>query len=88
MVTEPQLRTTQAAISMTDGAPIAWLKLAADPRVGKTTTLRCVAGLEQPDRGTIRVGEEIFFDAARGITVPMNLRRLAWCSSPMRSGRI
>src|ERR1700757_3877451 len=43
---------------------------------GKTTTLRCVAGLEQPDRGSIRVGEEIFFDAAHGITVPMNLRRI------------
>jgi iron(III) transport system ATP-binding protein len=43
---------------------------------GKTTTLRCVAGLERPDQGLIRVGDQIFFDAARGVTVPMNLRRI------------
>ena len=41
---------------------------------GKTTTLRCVAGLEQPDEGVIRVGNECFFDAARGINVPLNRR--------------
>jgi iron(III) transport system ATP-binding protein len=41
---------------------------------GKTTTLRCVAGLEQPDSGTIRVGPDTFFDAARGINVPLNRR--------------
>src|SRR5882757_6907183 len=43
---------------------------------GKTTTLRCVAGLERPDHGLIRVGEQIFFDAVRGVSVPMNLRRI------------
>lgn len=26
---------------------------------GKTTTLRCIAGLERPDRGTIRLGETV-----------------------------
>jgi iron(III) transport system ATP-binding protein len=43
---------------------------------GKTTTLRCVAGLERPDRGLIRVADQIFFDAERGVAVPMNLRRI------------
>ncbi|MBN9241260.1 MAG: ABC transporter ATP-binding protein [Mesorhizobium sp.] len=41
---------------------------------GKTTTLRCIAGLEQPDTGRIEVGEEVLFDAARGLSVPLNLR--------------
>ncbi|MFF7656657.1 ABC transporter ATP-binding protein [Streptomyces sp. NPDC007983] len=29
---------------------------------GKSTTLSCVAGLDNPDSGTIRVGDEVFFD--------------------------
>ncbi|HEX2724251.1 MAG TPA: ABC transporter ATP-binding protein [Beijerinckiaceae bacterium] len=38
---------------------------------GKTTTLRCVAGLEQPDRGLITLGQTPIYDAASGRTVPM-----------------
>jgi molybdate transport system ATP-binding protein len=34
---------------------------------GKTTILRCLAGLEQPNDGFIRWGEETWFDAERGI---------------------
>ena len=38
---------------------------------GKTTTLRCVAGLEQPDRGSIVLADEVLFDGATGVHVPM-----------------
>jgi iron(III) transport system ATP-binding protein len=41
---------------------------------GKTTTLRCIAGLEQPDTGRIEVGKDVFHDAARGISIPLNHR--------------
>jgi len=34
---------------------------------GKTTVLRCLAGLECPEEGEITFGEEIWFDSARGI---------------------
>jgi iron(III) transport system ATP-binding protein len=34
---------------------------------GKTTTLRCIAGLERPDRGEIRIGGEIVASAERGL---------------------
>ena len=34
---------------------------------GKTTTLRCLAGLDQPDTGTIRCDGVAWFDAARRI---------------------
>lgn len=43
---------------------------------GKTTTLRMVAGLEQNSGGRISIGNEIVSDAARGIFVPSEHRRL------------
>src|SRR5690348_17015184 len=41
---------------------------------GKTTTLRCLAGLEQPDSGLIQFGDRCVFDGARGISVPVHRR--------------
>src|SRR5436305_78649 len=43
---------------------------------GKTTLLRAVAGLESPHAGSIRIGETIFFDAAKGIDLPAEKRGL------------
>jgi iron(III) transport system ATP-binding protein len=37
---------------------------------GKSTTLRCVAGLEEPDSGSIAIGGEVVTDANRGVHVP------------------
>ncbi|MSQ77737.1 MAG: ABC transporter ATP-binding protein [Nitrospiraceae bacterium] len=47
---------------------------------GKTTVLRCLAGLERPDRGVIRCGQEPWFDAAAGIHMPPQQRRLGCLS--------
>ena len=44
---------------------------------GKTTVLRCVAGLETPERGHIAIAGKVVFDAARGINVPPEQRDLA-----------
>jgi iron(III) transport system permease protein len=41
---------------------------------GKTTTLRCVVGLEVPDTGRVRIGEDVVFDARRGVFVPPERR--------------
>jgi molybdate transport system ATP-binding protein len=41
---------------------------------GKTTILRCLAGLERPERGHIRFGEETWFDSARDIFLPSQRR--------------
>jgi iron(III) transport system ATP-binding protein len=43
---------------------------------GKTTLLRAVAGLETPHAGSIRIGETVFFDAARRIDLPAEKRGL------------
>jgi iron(III) transport system ATP-binding protein len=41
---------------------------------GKTTTLNCLAGLETPNQGTIRVGDTVFFDSSRSIDLPPERR--------------
>jgi iron(III) transport system ATP-binding protein len=43
---------------------------------GKTTTMRSVVGLETPDAGLIRVGDQVVFDVARQINVPPNRRQM------------
>jgi iron(III) transport system ATP-binding protein len=43
---------------------------------GKTTTLRCIAGLENPDSGSIRFGEDTVFDSQRRINRPPNKRSI------------
>jgi molybdate transport system ATP-binding protein len=45
---------------------------------GKTTVLRCLAGLDRPNRGFIRFGSETWFDAGRRIHVPPQRRRIAF----------
>jgi len=37
---------------------------------GKTTTLRCLAGLEQPSAGTITIGGQVVFSSAQQVMVP------------------
>jgi ABC-type sulfate/molybdate transport systems ATPase subunit len=43
---------------------------------GKTLALRCLAGLERPDRGRIRIGGHVLFDSAAGVDVPVRRRRV------------
>jgi molybdate transport system ATP-binding protein len=41
---------------------------------GKTTVLRCLAGLERPDSGTVRFANEVWSDAATGQFLPPRQR--------------
>src|SRR6478735_2365200 len=43
---------------------------------GKTTTLRCIAGLEQPDGGVIRIDGKVVASPATGEWVPGNRRAI------------
>ena len=45
---------------------------------GKTTVLRCLAGLEQPDEGTIRFDGELWSDATEPVFVPARGRRVGF----------
>jgi molybdate transport system ATP-binding protein len=45
---------------------------------GKTTILRCLAGLERPEEGSIRFGDEIWFEAQKRIFTPPQKRGLGF----------
>jgi molybdate transport system ATP-binding protein len=45
---------------------------------GKTTTIHMIAGLLRPDRGHIRIGDTVLFDAAQGIDVPAEQRGIGY----------
>jgi molybdate transport system ATP-binding protein len=47
---------------------------------GKTTVLRCLAGLERPDRGVIRCGPDAWFDAGRRLCLPPQRRDVGYLS--------
>src|SRR3989442_5187266 len=44
---------------------------------GKTTTLRAIAGLEQPSAGEIRIGGQVVYSAAQRVNVPTEKRGIS-----------
>jgi len=45
---------------------------------GKTSLLLCVLGVRPARRGTIRLGDDVLYDAAAGVDVPVAERRLGY----------
>ena len=45
---------------------------------GKSMTLKCIAGLERPDRGQIVLNERILFDSEKGINLPPQARSVGY----------
>ncbi|MGB9939766.1 ABC transporter ATP-binding protein [Methanosarcina sp.] len=45
---------------------------------GKTTSLRCIAGLENPDAGTIKVNNTVYFDSRKKINLPAQKRKIGY----------
>ena len=45
---------------------------------GKTTVLRCLAGLERPDEGSIRFGDQVWSDAGQSIFLPPRERNIGF----------
>ena len=47
---------------------------------GKTTVLRLIAGLDTPDAGSIRCGDEVWYDGAGRTNLPPQNRRVGYLS--------
>lgn len=45
---------------------------------GKSLTLKCIAGIETPDRGRIIINDETVFDSERRINIPPQKRRVGF----------
>ncbi|HEY2108713.1 MAG TPA: sulfate/molybdate ABC transporter ATP-binding protein [Candidatus Acidoferrales bacterium] len=43
---------------------------------GKTMLLRCIAGLERPNRGRIKLNDRVFFDSESHLNIPARQRRV------------
>lgn len=54
------------------------LVLVGPSGAGKTTIVRLIAGLENPDEGRIACGDEIWADSDKGINQPTRKRRLGY----------
>lgn len=45
---------------------------------GKSMTLRCIAGLQKPDRGRISLGGQVFYDSQKKISLPPQQRKVGF----------
>jgi molybdate transport system ATP-binding protein len=68
----------QFALDVTFSAPPGITILFGASGSGKTTVLRAVAGLTRPDTGHIWIGDRALFDAATGVNVPVQQRRVGY----------
>jgi molybdate transport system ATP-binding protein len=45
---------------------------------GKSMTLRCIAGIEEPDKGRIILNDRVLFDSEKGINIPIRQRKIGY----------
>ena len=45
---------------------------------GKTTALRCIAGLETPDAGTIKINDTLYFDSKKKVNISPQKRKFGY----------
>jgi len=74
-----QLRHGAFRLDMDVSIPDHGITVAFGPSgAGKTTFLRCIAGLEPTARGVVRLGDEVWQDSGTGRFVPPHLRRVGY----------
>lgn len=45
---------------------------------GKSLTLKCIAGIEKPDKGVIKLNGSVLYDSAKGINLPARKRKIGY----------
>jgi molybdate transport system ATP-binding protein len=78
---EKRLQGAQGGFVLQVGMEIAegeFVALFGPSGVGKTTLLRCLAGLESPDYGMLRVGNDTWLDTDAGIVHPPQQRQVGF----------
>ncbi|KMP10477.1 hypothetical protein UZ36_07460 [Candidatus Nitromaritima sp. SCGC AAA799-C22] len=75
-----QKKFPESQVSMRTELDLAtnWTVLFGPSGAGKTTVLRCLAGLEKPDQGHIRFGDETWFDSGGSSFVPPQKRNIGF----------
>lgn len=67
----PVIAVNNLSLEVGDGE---FVTLLGPSGCGKTTTLRCLAGLEEPDRGEIYFGAKCVFSSTKGVMIPPGAR--------------
>ena len=67
------LRAFDVELTLEAAGPLA---LVGPSGAGKSTVLRAIAGLTRPAAGRIALGDEVWFDGKRGISLPPEARRV------------
>jgi len=69
-------RLTDFTLSVSFNAGQTPLAILGASGAGKTMLLRCIAGIENPDRGRIVLNDRILFDAGKRVAMPARERRI------------
>src|SRR5664279_5148489 len=73
---EQRLGGFHLAVKFSADAPI--VGLFGRSGAGKTSVINAIAGITQPARGQIRIGDVSLFDSAKGIDLPPEERRIGY----------
>ncbi len=73
---EQQVGTFQLDVSFAAEAPV--VGVFGRSGAGKTSVINAIAGIARPSRGTIRVNDAVLFDAARGVDLLPEKRRIGY----------
>ena len=68
-------RYTLKARLQCDNSPLA---LFGASGAGKSMTLKCIAGIEKPDKGVIQLNDRVLFDSEKKINLPPQKRRVGY----------